>query len=95
MEALEERLPLAVDVQLLTDFGLPTDHIQAITPVGDGATVFFTAWTPEEGMKVWKSDGTEIGTTLVKVIQPDVSRSYATSPRYRIAIDPAALRRGE
>ena len=35
-----------------------------------GATTFFAAWTPQTGYELWKSDGTEGGTVLVKDVQP-------------------------
>src|SRR5262245_40287404 len=35
-----------------------------------GATTFFVAGTPETGQELWKSDGTEAGTVLVKDIAP-------------------------
>lgn len=46
------------------------------TDPGDGSvdhslnTHFFVGFTPESGEELWKSDGTEAGTTLVKEINP-------------------------
>ena len=37
-------------------------------PVGN--VVFFTASTPETGIELWRSDGTEVGTVAVKDILP-------------------------
>jgi ELWxxDGT repeat protein len=34
-----------------------------LTVVGD--TVFFSAWTPDHGEELWRSDGTEAGTAMV------------------------------
>lgn len=43
--------------------------------VADGE-IFFSAYTEEEGRELWKTDGSEAGTTLVKDINPDVYSYY-------------------
>jgi len=48
-----------------------------------GNTAFFTASTPAEGQEVWKTDGTEAGTIMVRDIVPGVAGS---SPRGFVAI---------
>jgi ELWxxDGT repeat protein len=40
-----------------------------------GNTLFFTATAPDTGRELWKSDGTEAGTVLVKDIVPGIPRS--------------------
>ena len=35
-----------------------------------GDTLIFTAWGPEHGMELWRSDGTPEGTTILKDIRP-------------------------
>jgi ELWxxDGT repeat protein len=56
-----------------------------LTAVGD--TLFFTAWEPEHGRELWKSDGTTSGTVLVKDITDEPATEpvgdYATSSTYR------------
>jgi ELWxxDGT repeat protein len=42
-------------------------------------TLFFTAYDPTNGQELWKSDGTEAGTTMVKDIYPG---SNGSSPQY-------------
>src|SRR5262245_10634033 len=42
-----------------------------------GATTFFLAGTPQTGRELWKSDGTEAGTVLVKDIGPGSQGSGA------------------
>ena len=50
---------------------------------GGQLPVYFFASTPEQGEELWKSDGTAIGTLLVKDInQASSSSSSSSSPRY-------------
>jgi ELWxxDGT repeat protein len=44
---------------------------------GVGETLFFTIDDSSHGRELWKSDGTEAGTVLVKDIHPDEYDSYA------------------
>src|SRR5262245_24558144 len=44
-----------------------------------GTTVFFVASTPQTGYELWKSDGTEAGTVLVKEIWPGSTGSFPDS----------------
>ena len=69
-EGLEDRRLLATDFELLRDINqdlgardsFPDTFIQA------GSQVLFRAITQEEGRELWKTDGTEAGTQLVKDI---------------------------
>ena len=45
-----------------------------------GSTLFFTANDGIHGPELWKSDGTEAGTVLVKNINPKTLRE-STAPR--------------
>ncbi len=54
---------------------LASSEPQNLTPVGD--TLFFTALHGSQMRELWKSDGTEVGTVLVKDINPsEYSGSY-------------------
>ena len=44
------------------------------------STLFFRAYTPEGGTELWKSDGTEAGTTLVKDINAGTGSSEPELP---------------
>jgi ELWxxDGT repeat protein len=83
IEQLEDRTLLAADPQLLKD----------INPAGDSwpgsggspssfldvnGTAFFTADDGVHGRELWKSDGTEAGTVLVKDIYPGSGGSART-----------------
>src|SRR5205085_1581848 len=48
--------------------GIFTKQMTTAAVVGD--TLFFAAFTPATGTELWKSDGTEAGTVLVKDIYP-------------------------
>jgi ELWxxDGT repeat protein len=58
LESLEVRTPLAAD------FAWPMEFVDV------AGTVFFTAESSEAGRELWKTDGTEEGTVLVKDIRP-------------------------
>ena len=47
-------------------------------------TLFFSAYTPESRRELWKSDGTEAGTTLVKDIR---AGTVSSSPQDLTAVD--------
>lgn len=47
-----------------------------------GSTLYFRAWTLEHGWELWKSDGTETGTVMVKDIYPGPNNGY---PSYMTA----------
>ncbi len=77
VERLESREMLAGDLEFLqdlnrqTNFGGSTpDHLTAV-----GSTLFFTANTEPLGVELWKTDGTEAGTMVVKDIVPGVNGS--------------------
>jgi ELWxxDGT repeat protein len=44
---------------------------------GVGGTLFFTARDGTHGRELWKSDGTETGTALVKDIRPGIGNAYS------------------
>jgi ELWxxDGT repeat protein len=78
LEALEQRELMAVDLSLVAD----------LNPEGDtlfgqfaavGSSVIFNASTPTTGYELYKSDGTEAGTVLVKNIRPDTGTSPQSS----------------
>ena len=80
-EVLEDRRLLAVDFNMLKDIndqpfqaGIAPQNITQVGPL-----VYFAATTISEGLELWKSDGTAVGTTLVKDIAPGPSSSNVTS----------------
>ena len=74
-ETLEQRQMLAADPQLLLDIN-PTGNSNAEQFVQVGTSTFFVANDGTNGRELWKSDGTEEGTTLVKDIQDGANGSY-------------------
>ncbi len=81
IELLDARLPLAFDTQLVKDINTSPNVFPA-TPeeiLQIGSTLYFTAKTPATGVELWKSDGTAVGTTLVKDIW---GGSGESSPRH-------------
>ena len=71
LESLESRRLLAIDFDLLKDVNATQDSGGSYPAeiVAVGSTAFFTATTPQHGLELWKSDGTEAGTILVKDIR--------------------------
>jgi ELWxxDGT repeat protein len=43
-----------------------------------GQRLLFTVWSPESGVELWRSDGTDAGTTVVHDIVPGAGSSYPT-----------------
>ncbi|MCA9126086.1 MAG: hypothetical protein KDB22_03335 [Planctomycetales bacterium] len=77
IELLEDRSLLAADLQLLRDInGLNAADSNPLDITTVGTVVYFTAVTHEHGRELWKSDGTEAGTVLVKDIAPGPYGSY-------------------
>ena len=60
--------------------------------ISDG-TLFFTAWDPDSGIELWKTDGTESGTVMVKdLYEGTYTNSYGTyanssNPKYLVDLD--------
>ena len=56
-----------------------------------GSTLYFTAYTAEHGRELWRSDGTEAGTVMVKDINPADSSSLVTGTDrlYFVATSPS------
>lgn len=63
IETLESRTPFAAD------FALPMDFLDV------AGQVFFTADSDSHGRELWKTDGTEAGTVMVKDIRPGIGGS--------------------
>src|SRR5262245_52744934 len=66
---------------LVRDINAVPGAVESSSPqllVQVGTTTFFTAWTPQTGRELWRSDGTEAGTTLVKDILPGPDGSSPT-----------------
>src|SRR5262245_36651639 len=71
LETLESRQMLAADFELLVDATTTPErggsNPEQLTVVGD--VTFFVATTPTTGAELWRTDGTEAGTVLVKDIR--------------------------
>ena len=79
LETLEVRQLLSGDFQLLKDITTLPDS-QGSNPSNFtqvGSTLFFTASTATHGTELWKTDGTESGTKLVKDVFPGSGNSNA------------------
>ena len=79
---------LVKDINPSATYGYPrSSDPQELTDV-DG-TLFFRADDGANGQELWKSDGTEAGTVLVKDIEPGVYGSYplSSSPLYLTNVD--------
>ncbi|MGL4511848.1 MAG: ELWxxDGT repeat protein [Lacipirellulaceae bacterium] len=79
VERLEDRAMLAGDLELVRDINTVTLSSSPTTAVQVGAIFYFMAFEPATGHELWKSDGTEAGTVLVKDINPGVASSIAPS----------------
>ncbi len=75
IEALEDRRLLSVDVAPLLDINAIVRSSNPSDIVEMGGSVYFAATTDELGTELWKSDGTEAGTVLVKDIRAGSSSS--------------------
>lgn len=77
LEPLDDRRLLTATVELVKDINpyAPPDssNPQQLTAVGN--TLFFVAEDQTHGQELWKTDGTEAGTLLVKDICPGVNGS--------------------
>ncbi|MBK5305686.1 MAG: hypothetical protein JJD92_03265 [Frankiaceae bacterium] len=59
---------LVKDIAPNTEFAYGSSSPRSLTDVG--GTLYFTAWTAAAGRELWKSNGTEAGTSLVADINP-------------------------
>src|SRR5690606_37559592 len=77
LESLESRRLLAIDFDLKDINAGPSvggsypSDLEAV-----GSTAFFIATTPLHGLELWKTDGTEAGTVLVKDIRAGSTSSF-------------------
>ena len=67
---------LVADIDLR--FSFPNLGSDSIYPITIGETLYFVAYEPANGVELWKSDGTEAGTVLVRDLSPG-SRSSGPS----------------
>jgi ELWxxDGT repeat protein len=80
LESLEPRRLLAIDFDLKDINAGPSvggsypSDLEAV-----GSTAFFIATTPLHGLELWKTDGTETGTVLVKDIRAGSISSFTPS----------------
>src|SRR5262249_12690661 len=73
-EPLEDRCLLSLVPHLLKDIGLG-DPSNPTTPVDVNGTAYFLANDGTHGRELWKSDGTDAGTVLLKDIRPGTNGS--------------------
>ena len=59
-----------VPVKTFEPFNYPASGPSTLTGIDAGGTLYFGAYTSQTGVELWKSDGTEAGTTLVKDAYP-------------------------
>src|SRR5262245_38488160 len=76
LEALEDRALLSGTPELLKNvnpgtLGSSPGQITAV-----GATIFFAARDSQNGLELWRTDGTAAGTAFVKDIQPGSAGCY-------------------
>lgn len=86
IESLQARIAMAADMMFVKDIntlaetvgGTPSEFVQV------GTTMYFTASGSATGRELWKTDGTEAGTVLVK----DIALRVTTSePAYRTNVN--------
>ena len=77
IEGLEDRRLLTVDIPPLLDINLFGTSSQPTNLVEVGGTLYFAAFDGVNGRELWKSDGTQAGTVMVKDIRPG---SLSSSP---------------
>lgn len=71
----QESLRLVKDINLQ-----PTEFYHNVTSVtAVGERIYFTAQSPEQGVEMWTSNGTSVGTHMVKDILPGVRSSVVQS----------------
>ena len=75
VEAVERRLLLANDPVMITDANVTTAGSFPDEFIDFGGVTFFTANDGVHGRELWKTDGTEANTVLVKDIDPGRSGS--------------------
>ena len=78
LEQLEERYALAAN--LLGDINTTGNDSSPSQLATVGSFSYFRATTPGFGMELWKSDGTEAGTSMVKDIFPGAESGIASFP---------------
>lgn len=73
-EPLETRRLLAADLQLVSDLNTESTMSDVGILKSIGETTFFAATDKIEGPSLWKTDGTEAGTTRIKSLDryPDL-----------------------
>lgn len=79
VEPLEERQLLSAAAQVLLDINTEASESDPQGFVESNGIAYFTADTPEFGRELWRSDGTEAGTRLVKDITEGPSPSTILS----------------
>jgi ELWxxDGT repeat protein len=70
LEALEERVTPSLTPQMVLDINPISLSSNPSQMVAIGSTTYFTADDGVNGFELWKSDGSETGTVLVKDINP-------------------------
>ncbi|REK19616.1 MAG: hypothetical protein DWQ37_00705 [Planctomycetota bacterium] len=55
-------------------YGSYAGYLESMVSIG--GTLFFTALTDQDGFELWKSDGSDAGTTMVKDINPGFDSSF-------------------
>ena len=73
-ERLEGRVLLAAS--LLKDINTATDGSNPLYAVSVGASVYFNAFDPTHGYRLWNTDGTAAGTRIVGASSPSPAGTY-------------------